>query len=413
MAPKLEIDDVGGAPFSILRPILLRVDNPEQLLTLEENSPHIRDDTGECWQRLINRDFPVLAKKHRFEPRNPASWHKIYRKYAVMEAEAKREAEEKLKNSFSNMKKEKQDKAVKAINFNPRTLGPVPGRRKGIPGPRGDSGTGGLRFTGGSRTKTNTGQSILRKARREAAEIGRRNRLVTSSGQLPVPQGQITRAPKGMQEEHRTAALPKVRRPQVPRPALGATNRSRESDREKQMRERLLNAKNGIHTKGATIVSDDDLDDQDELFDEEYESDEGRGGLNIDDLEDVFEEEKPTKSSYAQPMTSLASRSKASSSNPAPATKPASSNLSGLAKMKMGRAHRDKVITVETPVSKPSPKPTASASSTAPKLPAHSPPSGSPDPESLPKAKPPMPGQKRKAAPSVFMKPKPKVRRMS
>ena len=103
----LDIYDIGTIPFSIARPILLKIDSAAQLRQIEKNSPHIEADTAECWKRLINRDFPVLAKREAFVPKNPRSWHKIYAKYQHEDAKAKHEAEQALKNAYKGMKEDK------------------------------------------------------------------------------------------------------------------------------------------------------------------------------------------------------------------------------------------------------------------------------------------------------------------
>ncbi|KAI1465697.1 RNA polymerase II transcription factor SIII subunit A-domain-containing protein [Daldinia caldariorum] len=218
-----DIFDVGSTPYGLVRPILMKIDNAAQLREIEENSPHIQPDDAECWQRLINRHFPSQVKKHNFEPRDPKLWHKVYEKYKAIEVEEKRIALEKLTSSLKTIKKEKQEKASTVINYDAKILGPAPGRRKGLGG-RDVPGAGGLRWGGGSRTKTTSARSIMQKARREAAEISRRNKLVTPTGQLPVRQGQIIQAPLGMREEHRIKSLPTMptpRRIQAPQSRTG------------------------------------------------------------------------------------------------------------------------------------------------------------------------------------------------
>ncbi|KAI1461732.1 RNA polymerase II transcription factor SIII subunit A-domain-containing protein [Annulohypoxylon moriforme] len=397
-----EIYDVGSAPYSILRPILLKINDPEHLHQLEQLSPHIQGDDAECWQRLINRDFPNQAKKHTLVPKDPTRWSRIYQKYKILDAEEKREAAARLSNGFKNITKEKQAKAVKAVTFNKSVHGRIPGQRKpGLPVGRHAANSRGLTWGGGSRTKTTSAQGIMQKARREAAEIARRKQLSTPTGQLLVRQGQIARAPRGMVEEHRIKSLPSVavRRSQIQAPLRSSGERWERQQKEREAR--LLKAQSGPVAKGVTVLSDDDLpeDDIDDYSDSEQEG----GGLNVDDLESFFDEKKPT--------TSTSARSP-------PATKP---SLSGLAKMKMAHSWKDKPTRIERVVETPK----ASSSSTSKPSTASSPPprstlseQHSPPPSvgaaGADKPKPKIPiGLKRKAAPSVFMPPKQKARRMS
>ncbi|KAI1093474.1 RNA polymerase II transcription factor SIII subunit A-domain-containing protein [Rostrohypoxylon terebratum] len=403
-----EIYDIGDMPYSVVRPILLNVNDAQQLLQLEKASPQIQGDDSECWQRLIQRDFPQQLKKQRLVPDDPTLWYMIYQRYKKLEAEEKQAAIRKLSNGFKNITKEKQAKAVKAVNFDKKVHGRIPGQRTtGLPIGRHVTGSGGLTWGGGSRTKTSTSQGILQKARREAAEISRRKQLSTPTGQLLVRKGQITKAPLGMIEEHKTKSLPALAVRRGPIQAPTRSNGERWERQQKEREARLLKAKSGPITKGVTVVSYEDLkDDVDDYSDSEREG----GGLSVEDLEDInYYEEKPALTSSTQ----LA--------QPPSTTKPGSA-LSGLAKMKQGHSWKDRPTRVErvvestksttSPASKsfaatsPPPRPSMQLAQLSP------PPSASASGADKPRPKLPM-GLKRKAPPSVFMPPKQKARRMS
>ncbi|KAI1653041.1 hypothetical protein F4813DRAFT_383552 [Daldinia decipiens] len=429
MGPSLDISDVGSAPYKILRSILLKIDNPAQLREVEEKSPHIQGDDAEL-------------KKHNFEPRNPTLWYKIYDKYKKIEVEEKRAALEKLTSSLKTIKKEKQEKASKVINYDARILGPAPGRRKGVGG-REVAGVGGLRWGGGSRTKTTSAQSIMQKARREAAEISRRNKLMTPTGQLPVRRGQIVQAPLGMREEHRIKTLPTMptaRRIQAPQSRTGERWEREQKEREA----RLLKLKNGTTTKKTTIISDDEFDEDDQFDDDDDDDDDDEvqegGGLNVEELEDLFDDDTPSTSNAPKPTktAAMSSQNKPSSHSSLPSSNSTrASGSSGLAGMKMGHSWKNnpmRVVPVESPAQKTASKSSASSPPPA-RYTASSPPlrpsmsskaasshppaggstyasTGSSSADLKPKPKP-MLGQKRKDPPNIFMKPKPKNRRMS
>ncbi|OTA86788.1 hypothetical protein M434DRAFT_148456 [Hypoxylon sp. CO27-5] len=424
--------DVGGAPYSVIRPILLKIENPAQLKELEERSPHLKGDTAECWQRLINRDFPHLAKKRNYAPRNPTLWSKVYQTYKAEDAQLKAQAAAQLNNGFNQLKKEKQAKAVQVMNFNARVHGRIPGQRKNASGFHGQS-------FGAPRPKMTSTQSAIQKARREARAMSRRYQLGTPTGRLVVPQGQITRAPMGMVEEHKNKSRPFARAIQAPSRPVGARYEREQKEREARLRK----AKSGVSSKDTTMLSDEELLAQEDV-DSDYDSDGEAGGLTVDGLESLFDEKntstlastKPTKGPTTPQQSKSASSAALTSST---AAKPDLSTLSGLAKMKLGHSWKNRptrLEPVETSPSKSASKPTAS-SPTAPKsssalspplrpsmpLKQASPPSQSPLPGAAvnatgsssadPKPKPVIIGQKRKEAPSVFMKPKTKARRMS
>jgi elongin-A len=380
-----EITDFGELSYPTIRRILLRVDSAAQLRAIEEASPHLELDDGECWIRLINRDFPVLHAQHQFEPRNPASWHRVYAKYDKLNAQSKAEAAEKLKNAFAGIKQKKEANMGKIASFDARKLPKPPSDmnyivKKAPAGPRGGrTDTGELRFSGGTRTNTSTGKGVMRKVKREMAEIAARSKLMTPGGALVARKGQIRKPPQGMVHDKIVENQPAV----TIRPPASINKKPEYQDRAMQEREaRLRKAKTA--NKNATIIEDSDLD--------EEEEDTG-GGLDADDLEAMFDEDL-VESSSARP-------------DPSQTRKPAA--LPGKRNSLLSNAHRT-TATSTRPVSKSTPatatKPisTASASqSTGPSSPPRPVHSGSPD------LKPRMP-PKRKPV-DVFMKPKAKVQR--
>lgn len=74
------IQDVGGLAYEIVRPILRKIQHPAQLRQIEQVCPQIAGaGDGELWRAYIKRDI----KRHEdrmIEPKNPASWSKIYAK---------------------------------------------------------------------------------------------------------------------------------------------------------------------------------------------------------------------------------------------------------------------------------------------------------------------------------------------
>nr|OQO16413.1 hypothetical protein B0A51_16409 [Rachicladosporium sp. CCFEE 5018] len=100
------IEDVGDTPYDLLEPILRRIDNPDHLLKIETNSPHIADKSAPLWQAFIIRDIPD-GKKKMLYPKNPRSWHKVYRKLRREEEAKKKSAEDALQRTLMGLKEEK------------------------------------------------------------------------------------------------------------------------------------------------------------------------------------------------------------------------------------------------------------------------------------------------------------------
>ena len=73
------ITDVGDAEYDLLRPVLLRLQNPKQLYELEQICPQIIGADAEIWKQFCKRDIPNYEKNPQ-EPSNPKSWYKCYLK---------------------------------------------------------------------------------------------------------------------------------------------------------------------------------------------------------------------------------------------------------------------------------------------------------------------------------------------
>lgn len=302
-----DIRDIGLSHYDLIRPILLRIDSATQLRAIEEASPHIEEHDEEVWLRLIKREFPTLHEKENLIPSRPQLWHRVYAKYARMDAKNKEEAAEKLRNAFGAIKAKKQANTSEIVTFDRRKLPQPPkdsrftgDKGKGSTGRRGGSNdTGELRFTSGTRTKVSTAQGLMRKVKREAREIHNRNKIAVPTGALRVNQGQIKHAPQALVNEHRIKSQPsmKIQPPTLRRnfPGRGFGGKSLD-----EVEARLRSIKSG---KQATIVSDSDLDDDD---DDVFGDGGGNGGglLDEDDLEAMFDEQpsKPEPSRSSRPL---------------------------------------------------------------------------------------------------------------
>ncbi|KAK5117190.1 hypothetical protein LTR85_008958 [Meristemomyces frigidus] len=101
------ITDVADTPYDLIKPVLRKIQNPDQLHEIETNSPHIADADAELWRAFIARDIPQWEDKI-IEPKNPRSWWKVYRKLVRQEERAKEEQEAKLAAAMSGLKQERE-----------------------------------------------------------------------------------------------------------------------------------------------------------------------------------------------------------------------------------------------------------------------------------------------------------------
>ncbi|KAI1429911.1 RNA polymerase II transcription factor SIII subunit A-domain-containing protein [Xylaria sp. FL1777] len=390
-----EITDIGDIPYRIARPILLKIDSAAQLRQIEINSPQLEVDTPELWKRLIARDFPVISRREAFLPKNPRLWHKIYAKYQSLDTKAKQDAKEHLKNAYKGLQEEKDRTVSQVVTYDSRKLPGLPRDVKPQVGirpknKRASPDQSELRFTGGSRTKTNTPKSLLKRAMREAKEISTRNRLNTSASAGQVRPGQIVRAPVAMVQEKVNKARPLTGiRP--PSHRLQPVARQRELD---DREARLQRAKEMNSQKGGCYISDEDLDDLD------IQGEDGPIGLEIDDLENLADQhETRYEARLSRPSPSSARGSVFARKMGSSSTSPSTSRIRTEARTEqkpLHVMHKEPTTTTSRsrgPTSPPPPRTTPNSSS-------FSPGAGSG----------PMLPRKRKAA-DIFMKPKPKASR--
>ena len=298
MSLKVAIDNVkmiqslGDIPHCYLDPILHVVKSAEQLHVFELNSHDIYDETAKHWERMIKKDFPVLANKHDYVPQNRKSWHKIYDKYKQLDEEQLAAATEKLKQGFAVRTQEKQSRASTIISAE---KGGKLHKTKARPTfnmfntPRSDRS-----FISNTRAQL----------RREALCFNR----PTPSGKLPVRAGQIKKPPPAMLDDHRRMESrnsipeppPMIRTPRQ-RPAPSATG---SIQNRKEGESRLLQIKNAGQPKAGPAknvlsFSDDEgsdapLQDDADLF----------GEADDDDLFGDLEPEKKASSASSSPQKS-------------------------------------------------------------------------------------------------------------
>lgn len=194
------IDDVGDIPYEKIRPVLLKIERPDQLASIEKNSPQLLGKTAEIWRAFLLRDIQDYDQRP-VEPRDGKSWWKTYRK-AKQRADEEQERQEDELVSQLMARKEERDRNTTTVSS--KLVVPGADRRKSrqamAHSRTGDSSR--LLFGGGTRTKTNTGAGVMKQVKREMAE--RQTRLHSLGA---VPQRTVPR-PKPPTKPTQAAPLP-------------------------------------------------------------------------------------------------------------------------------------------------------------------------------------------------------------
>jgi elongin-A len=365
-----ELDSVGTyLLYQTVRPLLLKIDNPKQLRTIELNSPQIQGETGEVWLKIIRHEFPMEFRQKAYKPPNPTKWYRVYDKYKADHQKALDESEAKLKSAFIGLQ---QDRAkTKTMIVDDRRLLPQGGRvgpKKpwgfGARDPNGST----LAFTRGSRTKTNTGASVMRKVRRETKEIASIHGALSRPTQSSNAITKLRKAPAAMVNDYQRAAKPAIRAP-VSKPTPSKPTPSE-----------IVEA----HEERAQYITDSDSDDG--------------GG------EDLFDDDpSPPRKVASRPSSSAPRRSPPGPSRPATTVK-----RSGLLSNSYKGPKTQAAATPSQPRSsrpakqeKRSPVPERRVLSSSPEAG----PSSSPPPASAARPPPAINPRKRKGT-DIFMKPK-------
>ncbi|KAI9739086.1 MAG: hypothetical protein M1834_007299 [Cirrosporium novae-zelandiae] len=185
------ITDVGDIPYNIIRPALLRVENPYQLMELEKASPQLLGEDEELWRAFIKRDIPNWEKKPHV-PQNPHNWSKVYKKLKK-EAEAEINKDTEILKSKLNARATDRAKHTTTL----KSFDELPKLPKTT------------RTSYGRQTTTPRGpaaKSILAKARQNVRD---RPRLHPQKPTLPLRRfnsaSRIQKAPQGMVQEYKTA----------------------------------------------------------------------------------------------------------------------------------------------------------------------------------------------------------------
>ncbi|KAJ5045455.1 hypothetical protein NUH16_002272 [Penicillium rubens] len=184
-----DLDDLGAMPYSLARPILLNIQNPEKLHAMELASPHLAEEDEELWLELIKRDIPDWEKYHL--PDNTNNWYGVY-------CDLRDQAQRSLDADAERMKMAIDGISAKRALLTPKLIP----ERKGLrmagsrPSFRQRHATYNHRTGGGGVEKK---PSIFQPQKRNTA-------LTMPTKSLNNRASQVKRAPIGLVEEHRRPA---------------------------------------------------------------------------------------------------------------------------------------------------------------------------------------------------------------
>ncbi|KAJ5621299.1 hypothetical protein N7528_006082 [Penicillium herquei] len=180
------LDDLGGLPYFLARPLLQKIDNPEKLHALEVRSPHLAKKDKEIWLEFIKRDIP---KWERYElPEETDKWYEVYcdlREAVQREIDADAE---KMMMALNGIKSER-DRLTPKIVAAPKGKG---GHRMRP--------TSSARFSG---PRPDFSSSVGKRKQNIFTPQRRNNALAMPTKKLNSRASQVKQAPRSLIEIHR------------------------------------------------------------------------------------------------------------------------------------------------------------------------------------------------------------------
>ncbi|KAK4659065.1 hypothetical protein QC762_107000 [Podospora pseudocomata] len=298
-----DIPSLGDMPTHLLQPVLRAVKTAEHLHTLEqETDERIYEVSPSHWKHLIERDFKTLAAQYSWQPKDPKSWYKVYKKYETVYNQQLEEATNAFMKKMEDVNGQRSSRQAKIISVPESRRLPLHYSQRQREGPK----------AGHWSSQPRPKKTFIAKAKRQVAAETSRLKLSNPAGRIPVRQSQIRQAPIAMQNDVRINRQFDAAATIVNAPIRKASDTTA-SDRDRKEREnRLLSikGKGAAIAKPANIISfSDDEDDHipsnggDDLFgDDEPASPHQRGSLSVEELEAVVERVvSPKKQPVARP----------------------------------------------------------------------------------------------------------------
>ncbi|WVQ78858.1 hypothetical protein IAT38_000949 [Cryptococcus sp. DSM 104549] len=188
-ANSLRIWDIGDVEYSLVKSFIDELPM-NQLIEIENNSPHIKKDTDWLWEIFLLQDYRLFhdrCRERQGEPR-VSGWRRMYRKAKEDAAERQLQAADRVAARYKQLEDEKKSKRIVVMDKvmpdkKPRGGGGGWGRSSSV-GSRSVGSAGSRASSVGSSSKS-SGASAIAKARQEAQRA--RVALTHASGRYVPP----------------------------------------------------------------------------------------------------------------------------------------------------------------------------------------------------------------------------------
>ncbi|OAX79518.1 hypothetical protein ACJ72_06160 [Emergomyces africanus] len=227
------IDDIGLARYDLIRPILQKIENPEQLHELELKSPHLLEHDAEFWIEFIKRDVPGFDEL--VLPENPDSWYDVYHELLEKTAREVDKDAERMKLALLGLDSKKAKHSSKVVDtkkmrlprekptaiqrhaFLDRKMGGI--SPVFVPTMKQSGGRGLTPFDQAPRWKFEAPKITRPAAKKSALPFVKRNqRLCIPTHRLNSSASQIVNAPRSLIEDYKRPIEQNIPRPKTKDP---------------------------------------------------------------------------------------------------------------------------------------------------------------------------------------------------
>ncbi|KAK2744644.1 hypothetical protein FQN55_006562 [Onygenales sp. PD_40] len=219
------IEDIGLARYDLIRPILLKIENPEQLHELELKSPHLLEYDAELWIEFIKRDVPRFNEL--VLPKNPDSWYDVYHELLEKTAREVDEDAERMRLALLGLDSKKAKHGSKVVDtrkmqlpkekptaiqkyaFLDRKMGGI--APVFVPAAKPSGGRGLTPYNQAPRWKFETPKLPRQAPKKSGLPFVKRNtKLCIPTHRLNNNASQVVRAPRSLVEDYKRPPEPKI-----------------------------------------------------------------------------------------------------------------------------------------------------------------------------------------------------------
>ncbi|KAF2773627.1 hypothetical protein EJ03DRAFT_240859, partial [Teratosphaeria nubilosa] len=111
------IEGFSNMPYELVKPILKKIDAPNKLKEIEDNTPELREHNADLWKEFIKRHIPKGEQVvEEVDITNPAKWRTYYFKLLKEKEKQEQEDEARLEAAMKGLTKQKEENKTSFVS---------------------------------------------------------------------------------------------------------------------------------------------------------------------------------------------------------------------------------------------------------------------------------------------------------